>query len=199
MIVAGLCISGCGYHFAASGDVLPQGAQTIYVKRFGNLTRITGINVELMRYLKDEIALHRRLTVVDSPDAADLQLSGMVRLSIDAPINFNGVYEPPRRVLRALGARLVEMPRHGPNSFCCGAGGGRIWMKDTPGTGERPAENRVKEAIALPGVECLVVACPKDLVMFQDAVKTVGAEGRLRVVDLGELVYEAMGILEPTT
>jgi Fe-S oxidoreductase len=112
---------------------------------------------------------------------------------------FNGVYEPPRRVLRALGARLVEMPRHGPNSFCCGAGGGRIWMKDTPGTGERPAENRVKEAIALPGVECLVVACPKDLAMFQDAVKTVGAEGRLRVVDLGELVYEAMGILEPTT
>jgi Fe-S oxidoreductase len=112
---------------------------------------------------------------------------------------FNGVYEPPRRVLRALGARLIEMPRHGPNSFCCGAGGGRIWMKDTPGIEERPAENRVKEALALPGVECFVVACPKDLVMFQDAVKTVGAEGRLRVVDLGELVYEAMEVLEPTT
>jgi len=107
---------------------------------------------------------------------------------------FNGVYEPPRRVLRALGVRLIEMPRHGPNSFCCGAGGGRIWMKDTPGIEERPAENRIKEALALPGVECLVVACPKDLVMFQDAIKTVGAEGRLRVVDLGELVYEAMGI-----
>ena len=55
---------------------------------------------------------------------------------------FNGVYEPPRRVLRALGARLVEMPRHRDNSFCCGAGGGRIWMKDTPGIDERPAENR---------------------------------------------------------
>jgi len=116
---------------------------------------------------------------------------------------FNGVYEPPRRILRALGARLVEMPRHGANSFCCGAGGGRIWMKDTPGGEDRPAEIRVKEAIALPGVECLAVACPKDLVMFQDAVKTVGAEDRLRVGDLGELVYEAMGIstetLEPTT
>jgi Fe-S oxidoreductase/nitrate reductase gamma subunit len=115
---------------------------------------------------------------------------------------FNGVYEPPRRVLQAMGARLVEMPRHGPNSFCCGAGGGRIWMKDTPGTEQRPAEGRIKEAIALPGVECLVVACPKDLVMFQDAVKTVGAEGRLRVADLGELVFEAMGItteeLEPS-
>jgi len=105
---------------------------------------------------------------------------------------FNGIYEPPRRVLRALGATLVEMPRHGRNSFCCGAGGGRIWMKDLPGVAERPAENRVREALALPGVECLVVACPKDLVMFQDAVKTVGAEGRLRVADLGELVLEAM-------
>ena len=106
---------------------------------------------------------------------------------------FNGVYEPPRRILHALGVDLVEMPRHGAQSFCCGAGGGRIWMKDTPGIEERPAENRVREALALPGVECLVVACPKDLVMFQDAVKTVGAEGRLRVADLGELVYEALG------
>jgi Fe-S oxidoreductase len=106
---------------------------------------------------------------------------------------FNGVYDAPRRVLRALGVRLIEMPRHGRNSFCCGAGGGRIWMKDTPNIEERPAESRIKEALGLPGVECLVVACPKDLVMFQDVVKTVGAEGRLRVADLGELVREALG------
>ncbi len=105
---------------------------------------------------------------------------------------FNGVYDAPRRVLQALGVRLVEMPRNRCNSFCCGAGGGRLWMKDTPGIEERPAENRVKEALSLPGMHCLVVACPKDLVMFQDAVKTVGAEDRLRVADLGELVSEAM-------
>jgi Fe-S oxidoreductase len=105
---------------------------------------------------------------------------------------FNGVYDAPRRILQALGVRLVEMPRNRCNSFCCGAGGGRMWMKDTPGIAERPAENRVKEALALPGVQCLVVACPKDLVMFQDAVKTVGAEDRMRVADLGELVNEAM-------
>jgi len=104
---------------------------------------------------------------------------------------YNGVYQAPRRVLRALGVSLVEMPRHGPDSFCCGAGGGRIWMKDIPGLDERPAESRIREALSL-GVECLVVACPKDLVMFQDAVKTVGAESRLRVADLGELLFEAI-------
>ena len=81
VIVAALLISGCGYHFAASGDMLPASAQTIYVARFGNQTRVTGINDELMRYIKDEIDLHRRLKVVDSPDAADLELSGEVRFA----------------------------------------------------------------------------------------------------------------------
>ncbi len=94
MLVAGLCISGCGYHFAASGDALPQGARTIYVARFGNTTRVTGINDELMRYIKDEIELHHRLKLVDSPDAADLELAGFVKLVTQAPIGFNAVYEP---------------------------------------------------------------------------------------------------------
>jgi len=106
---------------------------------------------------------------------------------------YNGVYDAPRRVLRALGVKLVEMPRHRENSFCCAAGGGRIWMKDAPGTHERPAEQRIREALELPGVTHFVVACPKDLVMFQDAVKTVGAEDRLTVIDLGELVFQAIG------
>ncbi len=107
---------------------------------------------------------------------------------------YNGVYEAPRSVLRALGVTVVEMPRNRENSFCCGAGGGRIWMKDAPAGGghERPAESRVREAMSLPGVQYLVVACPKDLAMFQDAIKTVGAEDRLKVVDLAELVWEAV-------
>jgi len=104
---------------------------------------------------------------------------------------YNDVYDAPRRVLAALGVKLVEMPRNRENSFCCGAGGGKIWMKDVPGIEERPAELRVKEALALPGVQYLVVACPKDLGMFEDAVKTVGAEDKLQVVDLAELVLQA--------
>jgi lipopolysaccharide assembly LptE-like protein len=94
VIAAGLFVSGCGYHFASSGDVLPPAAQTIYVSRFGNSTRVTGINDEFMRYLKDEIALHDRLKLVDSPDLADLELSGDVRLTNKLPTNFNSALEP---------------------------------------------------------------------------------------------------------
>ena len=65
-------------------------------------------------------------------------------------------------------------------------------MEEFPGVKERPAENRIREAAALPGVSLLVTTCPKDLVMFQDAVKTAGLEGKLVVKDLIELVVEAL-------
>ncbi|MBI5393683.1 MAG: (Fe-S)-binding protein [Verrucomicrobia bacterium] len=103
---------------------------------------------------------------------------------------YNNVYEPARRLLRAAGVELVEMPRSHNRSYCCGAGGGRIWMEDTAGVKERPAESRVREAAAL-GVDTLVVACPKDLVMFQDALKTAGLEGKLVIKDIMDLVEEA--------
>jgi Fe-S oxidoreductase/nitrate reductase gamma subunit len=105
---------------------------------------------------------------------------------------YNGEYEAPRRVMDALGCQLVEMPRNRENTFCCGAGGGRIWMEDPPEISERPAESRVKEAASLPGVTTLVVTCPKDLVMFQDAVKTAGIEDQLVVKDLLELIVDAV-------
>jgi Fe-S oxidoreductase len=104
---------------------------------------------------------------------------------------YNGVYDPPRRVLSALGLTVAEMPRNRERSFCCGAGGGRIWMEDTPGIKERPAESRVREAASLPGVSTLVVSCPKDVAMFRDALKTTGAEGTLAVRDIAELVWDA--------
>lgn len=110
---------------------------------------------------------------------------------------YNGVYEAPRRVLRALGVELVEMPRCRDKSFCCGAGGGRIWMEDTEKIAERPAENRIREAAALAGVTTFVVACPKDIAMFRDAVKTAGQEGKIVVKDLAELVAEAMAEPRP--
>jgi Fe-S oxidoreductase len=105
---------------------------------------------------------------------------------------YNEVYDSPRRILCAVGLEVVEMPRDRNRSYCCGAGGGRIWMEDVPGIKERPSESRVREAAALPEVSTLAVGCPKDIAMFRDAVKTTGNEGKIAVRDIAELVWEAM-------
>ncbi len=104
---------------------------------------------------------------------------------------YNGIYDAPRRVIEATGCEIVEMPRHGDSALCCGAGGGRIWMEEGEVT-ERPSESRIREAVELNGVTDFIVACPKDITMFQDAVKTVGQEDSIVVKDLIELVYEAL-------
>ncbi|MDH3743962.1 MAG: (Fe-S)-binding protein [Acidobacteriota bacterium] len=107
---------------------------------------------------------------------------------------YNGGFEAPRGVIRACGLELVEMPRSRENSFCCGAGGGRIWMKDHPDVVERPSENRIREALELGAVDYFVVACPKDLTMYRDAVKSTGSEGQIAVKDIADLVAEAIGL-----
>lgn len=103
---------------------------------------------------------------------------------------FNKGYEAPRQLIRALGCELVEMGRCRDNSFCCGAGGGRIWVPDPVGK-EKPAQNRMREAAAIEGLEVYVVSCPKDLTMFEDALKTTGFEGRFVVRELLEMIEEA--------
>jgi Fe-S oxidoreductase/nitrate reductase gamma subunit len=104
---------------------------------------------------------------------------------------YNSVFDAPRRVIAATGCELIEMPRNRNRSFCCGAGGGRIWMEE--GTiKERPSEARIHEAIKLAGVQLFIVACPKDITMYRDAVKTTGKEGQIEVRDLIELVEEAL-------
>lgn len=111
---------------------------------------------------------------------------------------WNGITEAPRELIRRLGVDLVEMPRHGANSFCCGAGGGRIWMDET-GITERPANQRIREALALPAVPYFIVACPKDVSMFSAAAASMGVEDRIRVVDVAELLGAAVQLttLEP--
>ena len=88
------------------------------------------------------------------------------------------------------------MPRNRDNSFCCGAGGGRIWMRE-PQAG-RPSEDRIREAVALGDrVELFVVACPKDVTMYDDAIKTTGSADRIVLAEISELVAEACLAPEP--
>jgi Fe-S oxidoreductase len=104
---------------------------------------------------------------------------------------YNGVFDAPRRVIEATGCEIVEMPRHREQAFCCSAGGGRIWMEEGE-IEERASEGRIREAAELDEVSVFVVACPKDITMFRDAVKTSGHEEEIIVKDLIDLVHEAI-------
>ncbi len=113
---------------------------------------------------------------------------------------YNGEFDAPRRLLEILGVEFHEMPRNCENSYCCGAGGGQIWLGTTP-PGERPAENRIREALSVlqpssNGVSekqlLFIVTCPKDMIMYGDAVKTTGNEGVIEVRDIIQLVEEAI-------
>jgi Fe-S oxidoreductase len=109
---------------------------------------------------------------------------------------YNGVYDAPRQVLAGIGCELVEMPRNRDNSFCCGAGGGRIWMSELKqGDAPRPSESRIHEAIALGSVDYFVTACPKDVTMYEDAIKTSGHQGEIELRELSELVLESLDLL----
>ncbi len=104
---------------------------------------------------------------------------------------YNNIYDAPRRVIEATGCEIVEMSRNRDCALCCGAGGGRIWMEEGE-VKERPSESRIREAVELEGVRNFIVACPKDVTMYADAVKTTGEEEKIVVKDLIELVFEAL-------
>ena len=103
---------------------------------------------------------------------------------------YNRITEAPRQLIEATGAELVEMPRHGTETFCCGAGGGRIWMSDDAAHDERPSEQRIREAQTLGELDYFLVTCPKDLAMYSDAVKVVGAD--FEVAELTALIERAL-------
>jgi len=106
---------------------------------------------------------------------------------------YNHIYETPRRIIRSIpGVTLVEMAHFGPDSLCCGGGGGRMWQELE---GEKKlSEVRIREA-ADTGAALVITACPYCLIMLEDARKTAGFEGRLRVMDLNELVAESLGLI----
>ena len=101
----------------------------------------------------------------------------------------NDLYEAPRMVIAAAtGVAPTEMERRGENSFCCGAGGGRMWMEEHEGS--RINLNRVQEALgSKPDTIC--VSCPYCLTMFADGLKDLQAE-QPEVRDIAELVMEGL-------
>jgi Fe-S oxidoreductase len=99
----------------------------------------------------------------------------------------NDIFVAPRDVVAAAGGDLVEMPRNGTRSFCCGAGGGRMWMEEH--IGKKVNIERSEEAVAT-GADVVATGCPFCYVMMDDGVKEIGADERVKVKDVSMLLAD---------
>ncbi|NJC94903.1 MAG: (Fe-S)-binding protein [Anaerolineae bacterium] len=100
----------------------------------------------------------------------------------------NKIFDAPRDGLKSAGIEVIEMPRNGAKSFCCGAGGAQMWKEEEAGSG-RVNEARYQEAKST-GANMLAVGCPFCLTMMNDASKADGDSMQVR--DVAELVAERM-------
>ncbi len=104
----------------------------------------------------------------------------------------NEIFEEPRDILRKIpGIEFVEFERSRERSLCCEGGGGRMWI-ESESDKERLAVTRIKDAAEL-GVDVVATACPFCLLTLEDAVKTANLEDKIRVMDIIEIVNEAIG------
>ena len=102
----------------------------------------------------------------------------------------NNIYETPREILAVIpGLEVVEFERNRQNAFCCGCGGGRMWMEEDIGT-------RINEARVAEGLEnnpdMMAVACPYCMTMIEDGLKAHNAEERVKVLDISEIIAQTI-------
>ena len=103
---------------------------------------------------------------------------------------YNNIYDQPRSILRSVAkGGLKELDRHGRESFCCGAGGGRMWMEET--IGKRINLARSEEIVDSQATN-VAVGCPFCLTMIEDGMKELGKEEELKTMDIAEIVEKNM-------
>ena len=102
----------------------------------------------------------------------------------------NDIFDEPREVLKKVpGLSLIEMSETRIDSLCCGGGGGRVWMETQKG--ERFGDLRIDQAIDI-GAELLVTSCPYCITMFEDSRITMGADEKIEIRDITEIIQEAL-------
>ncbi len=107
---------------------------------------------------------------------------------------YNEIYEQPRQILSAVpGMNFVEMDRNLSKSFCCGAGGARMWMEED--VGERINNMRTKQAMEVKA-DTVAVACPFCLTMISDGIKDNQMTEKMVSLDIAEIVVKSMGMEE---
>jgi Fe-S oxidoreductase len=98
---------------------------------------------------------------------------------------YNNIYNAPRELLDHVGNNRIELSRKGENSFCCGGGGGMMWMETDPNT--RINNQRLEEVIKA-NVDTVATACPYCLTMFDDAIRSKAVDQSLQVKDIAEIL-----------
>jgi Fe-S oxidoreductase len=102
---------------------------------------------------------------------------------------YNDIYQPPREILKNIpGLKLLEPKRNKEKSFCCGAGGGRMWMEETSDT--RINQNRAEDILQT-GAKLAATACPYCLTMLEDGLKALNIEN-IKALDISEILLEAL-------
>jgi len=146
-----------------------------------------GGNYEVMHHTTyiDKLLTEEKITLPEGFDERKLTYHDPCYIG-----RYNDIYDEPRRVLTVLNSNgVTEMRRHRNKSFCCGGGGGRAWMEEK--IGKRVNQTRVSEALET-GAEVLAAACPFCITMFDDGIKGVEAEDKMKIEDISEIVARAI-------
>ena len=150
-------------------------------------------------YLRELLA-SGRLRVVDADARADGSGGSGRSVTLHDSCyltRYNGIVEEPREVLGSIaGLELREMENRGKQTFCCGAGGGRMWMEETRGT--RINESRTAQALAT-GASTVATECPFCMTMMKDGLEAAqsGTGGTVRAIDIAELLAESLAPTQP--
>ena len=154
---------------------------------FKNDYRQYGVELEVIHYseLVNRLIEEDKLPLNESVDLGKVVFHDSCYLG-----RYNGIYEAPRNVLKAVSGKApLEIARNHERGFCCGAGGGRMWMEENLGT--RINTKRVEEALKEdPKVIC--ACCPYCVTMFEDGLKEKKVNDSVKVLDLAEIVVGAL-------
>ncbi len=210
---AGICFAMLGVEEKCTGDFARRVGNEMLFQMMAeeNIATLNGYNVKkiitacphCLNSLKhDYPQMGGNYEVIHHAEFIDgLVQAGKIKLkpSLDGALTYhdpcylgryNGIYDQPRSILRSVcrgGVR--ELDRHGRESFCCGAGGGRMWMEET--IGKRINLERSEEIVAC-GVSNVAVGCPFCLTMIEDGMKELGREDQIKTMDIAEIVAKNM-------
>ena len=103
----------------------------------------------------------------------------------------NDLYDAPREVLRSVGANLLDVKKQKESGFCCGAGGGRMWLEERPVTGHKRINETRTAQLLEPDPKMIASNCPYCLTMLSDGLKEAQADETVQIMDITEILWQS--------